>query len=193
MKKQDGTWTSGRKLKKRKCSHTLGRFLTIREVSQERKGTSEAQRREQKSVVAGRTERGLHGLSCHHTAFHPEMCVCWYLQGLGAGIRGLEDRPRNWCWLHRDSLKGMKCGTATTRGVFIRSLGPPQKQRAIVKWRMKGSEGPPLQALSPCINPCLHEFRRACPSCPFLWPSLTKPPPCWALTSQPPPQGLLPL
>ena len=30
-----------------------------------------------------------------HCAFHPETCVCWYVQGLGAGTRGLEDRPRD--------------------------------------------------------------------------------------------------
>ena len=41
------------------------------------------------------------------------------------------------CWLCRDSLKGLECGTAANGGVHGRNPGGQQEQSAPVKWSMK--------------------------------------------------------
>ena len=74
----------------------------------------------------------------------------------------------------------LECGVAATVGV-CRSVGLPQKRRAIVKQCVKG--GPPQQPLVPCAGPCLASSasRRVRPSCHCFRRLLCQPPPRQAL------------
>ena len=86
----------GRELKKRKGSCTLRSPLASREISQDRKGASEAQRRVQKPVC-GRQNRERPAQTVMPPPCVPQlkMYICWYRQELGVEIQGLKDRPRD--------------------------------------------------------------------------------------------------
>ena len=114
-----------RGLKNRKDSHTKGSPLMGGEISWDRKGASESQRRAQEPAWVGRAERDLNRWA---------VPLSWTLQlethvhGTDKGwvlnlvFRG-QTQGEDFYWLHRDSLKGLECGKAVTRGVWGRSLG----------------------------------------------------------------------
>ena len=90
-KKESGeTCPPGRKLEKRKVSHTLGSPIAGRDTSRDRGGASEAQRRAQQQVGAARMERHWH--RSRLAAPQPEACAGWYTRGLGAETQASEDR-----------------------------------------------------------------------------------------------------
>ena len=98
-----GSW------KKKKGSRTLGSPITGGEISRDRKGASEAQRRVQQPVCGRQTTERPTQIVCATTLrppvwdVHPLVPVgagCW-----NSGCRG-QTRGEDWCWLSGESLRG---------------------------------------------------------------------------------------
>lgn len=98
---RDGTCALGKELWRRKVSLTLGTSSVSWEVSCDREGTLEFQRRGEciSHLAAGRTGRNQHAWSLPSCCtFQPKIHACWGGQQLGAEIQASADRPGEKTW-----------------------------------------------------------------------------------------------
>ena len=120
------TCAPDRWLKNRKDSHTKGRPLTGGEISWDREGASESQRKTQEPACgrwAEQRQTWTDGLwHCPELFSLRHISMVQTRAGLNMVFRGQTQR-KDFYWLHRDSQKGLECGKAATRGVWGRSLG----------------------------------------------------------------------
>ena len=192
-RKWDGTCAPGRELKKRKGSHILGRPSLVGRLARTERELQRLRGERNNWVVSRRTERATQTVVPPPCTPQTEMCVRWY-RGRWVLKRGAQrtDLGRGLLLAARDSLKGLECGMAASRGVCGRSLGPSKKRSSIVKWHMKGRgyhnslflHMPAPALVAPMPQP-LPQGR------PPLWAPAPQPLPQQALVPQPPPRGLL--
>ena len=93
--------------------------------------------------VEGKMESNLHrGLAPLPCTLQTKTLLCWCGWGLPAEAQVLEVTPRERTGVGYVETAGRGWAIAT-EGVFIRSLGLPERQGAIIKRCMKRGTGPP--------------------------------------------------
>ena len=151
---RDGTWAPGRELWKKKGSFTLGTAFNSWEISQDRQGTPEAQRKVQLLACGRQNWEGPAQMVLTTSLHYSRRCESsagvhrgWVLKLDFSGLPWGKD----WGWLPRDSLQrgpGLQQGCAKGRRLAGYRSPPPQPHSH--SWVLTAVVAPPLRGLAVC-------------------------------------------
>lgn len=95
--------------------------------------------------MAGRTERDLHRQSVPPPCEpQPEARIHWCVGGHAECWNLRFKGQRDWCWLYRDSMRGLECGMAAIGSVPRRKPGHHRSEAPLLRG---------VQSLSPHVGP----------------------------------------